>query len=82
MPLHNGKGSKDECNNYRGLSAISVPGKVHGRVLTERLMEVSEGKVKEKQEVLGMEKVVDQVFAIRMIVEEYFGKDEICMQPL
>ena len=27
FPLHKGKGSKDECNDYRGISLLSVPGK-------------------------------------------------------
>ena len=32
------------------ISLLSVSGKVYGRVLTERLMEVTEVKVKEEQE--------------------------------
>ena len=39
--LHKGKSSKDECNNYKRISLHNVPGKVYGRVLTERLMEVT-----------------------------------------
>ena len=38
FPLYKGKGSKDKCNDYRGISLLSVPGKVYGRVLMERLM--------------------------------------------
>ncbi len=49
MPLHKSKDSKNECDNYRGISLLSVPGKVYGRVLTERLMEVTEGKVSEEE---------------------------------
>lgn len=30
VPLHKGKGSKNECNNYREISLLSVPGKVYG----------------------------------------------------
>ncbi len=44
-----GKGSRSECSSYRGISLLSVPGKVYGRFLTERLMEVTEGKVSEEQ---------------------------------
>ena len=32
-------------NNYRRISLLSASGKVYGRVLTGRLMEVTEGKV-------------------------------------
>ncbi len=44
-----GKGNKDECNNYRGFSLLSVPGKIHGKILTERLMQVIEKKVSDEQ---------------------------------
>ena len=56
----------------RGISLLSVPGKVYGRVLTERLMEVTEGKVSEEQGGFRKGKgCVDQMFAIKIIVEEY-----------
>ncbi len=42
---YKGKGGRSECSNYRGISLLSVPGKVYGRILTERLMEVTEGMV-------------------------------------
>ncbi len=38
-----------ECNSYRGISLLCEPGKVYGRILTERLKEVTEGKVSEEQ---------------------------------
>ena len=44
--LHKGK---DKCNNYRGISLLSVPRKLYGRVLTGRLMKVNEGKLSEEQ---------------------------------
>ena len=75
VPLYKGKGSKSECNSYRGISMLSVPGKVYGRILTERLMKVTEGKVSEEQGGFRKGKgCVDQIFAIRMIVEEYLAK--------
>ena len=48
VPLHKGKGIEDECNNYNVISLLNVTGKVYGRVLTERLIEVTEGKVSEE----------------------------------
>ena len=54
-----------------------MPGKVYGRVLTERLMEVTEGKVSEDQG--GFKKgkgCIDQIFAIKIMGEEYLEKDE------
>ncbi len=32
VPLYKGKGSREECNNYRGISLLSVPGKIYGRI--------------------------------------------------
>ncbi len=52
-----------------------MPGKVYGRILTERLMEVTEGKVSEEQG--GFRKgCIDQIFAMKRLVEEYLGKDK------
>ncbi len=49
VPLYKGKGSRSECGSYRGISLLSVPEKVYERILTERLMEVTEGKVSKEQ---------------------------------
>ena len=77
VPLHKGKGCKDECNNCRGISLLSVTEKVFGRVLTEILMEVTEGKVSEEQGRCRKGKgCVDQIFITKMMVEEYLRKDE------
>ncbi len=63
--MHKGKGSRSECRGYRGINLLSVPGKVYGKILTKRLMEVTEGKVSEEQG--GFRKgrgCVDQIFAM------------------
>ncbi len=49
-----------------GISLLSAAGKVYGRILTVTLMEVTEGKVSEKQG--GFRKgrgCVDQIFAMK-----------------
>ncbi len=56
---------------------MSVPGKVYGRILTERLMEVTGGKVDEDHG--GFRKgrgCVDQIFAMKQLLEAYLGKDK------
>ncbi len=54
-----------------------VPGKVYGVILIERLMEVTERKVSAEQG--GFRKgrgCIDQIFAMKRLVEEYLGKDK------
>ncbi len=78
VPLYKDKSSRSECSSYRGISLLSVPGKVYGRILTERLMEVTERKVNEEQG--GFMKgrgCIDQIFAMKRLVEEYLGKDKV-----
>ncbi len=66
-----------ECSSYRGINLLSVPGKVYGRILTERLMEITEGKVTEEQRGFGKGRgCIDQIFAMKRLVEEYLGKDK------
>ena len=46
-------------------------------VLTERLMEVTEGKINKEQGGFRKGKgCIGQIFAVKMMVEEYLGKDE------
>ena len=35
VPLYKGKGERTECKNYRGISFLSVAGKIYARILTE-----------------------------------------------
>ena len=56
--MHKGKGSEDECNNYRGIS-------------------LTEGKVSKEQGGFRKGKGCDdQIFALKIMVEEYLGKVE------
>ncbi len=76
VPLHKDKGNKDECNSYRGISLLRVPCKIYGKVLTERLMSVTEKKVSDEQGNFRKGKsCMNQIFVIKILVEEYLGKD-------
>ena len=35
VPVYKGKGDRSECKNHRGISFLSIPGKVYERILTE-----------------------------------------------
>jgi len=37
IPLYKGEGSKSECSNYRGITLLSVPGKVFAHIILARI---------------------------------------------
>ena len=39
--LHEGKGERTECKNYRGISLLSVVGKINGGILVDRVRRVT-----------------------------------------
>ncbi len=72
VPLYKGKGKREECNNYSDISVLSVPGKIYGRILNERMMKITDKSVGAEQG--GFRKgreCVDQIFAVTMLVEKY-----------
>lgn len=46
-PLCKEKGSRDDCNSYRGISLLSVLGKIHERNLNDKKMKITEKSVGE-----------------------------------
>ena len=78
MPLYKGKGDKCECSNSRGISLLSVAGKLYGRVLIKRVRAGPECAIREEQ--CGFRqgrRDMDQVFAERQVCDKYLenGKD-------
>ena len=78
VPLYKGKGDKRECSNSRGMSLLSVVGKLYGRVLIKRVRVGTECAIGEEQ--CGFRQgrgCMDQVFAVRQVCEKYLvnGKD-------
>ena len=52
VPLYKGKGTVHECSNFkpfRGISLLSVVGKVYGRVLINRIRDKTENVIAEVQ---------------------------------
>ena len=75
IPLFKGKGDVHDCSNYRGISLLSVVGKLYGRILINRIKGKTENVISEVQGGFrrGMG-CADQTFIVRQICEKYLGK--------
>lgn len=68
VPVH--KKDRKVCDNYRGISLLSIPGKVLSLVLLDRLETIIDPQLMEAQ--CGFRKgrgTVDQIWATRQIIE-------------
>ena len=75
VPLYKGKGEREVCGNHRGICLLSVIGKIYGRILINRVREITEELVGEEQGGFRKGKgCVDQIFVLRNIVEKYLEK--------
>ena len=75
VPLYKGKGDVYECSNFRGISLLSVIGKVYGRILSIRIRDKTKNVIVEVESGFrrGRE-CTDQIFIVRQICEKYLGK--------
>ena len=65
------KGDLSNCNNYRGITLLSMPGKVFNRVLLERIKSTVDEQLRDQQ--AGFRKnrsCIDQIAALRIIIEQ------------
>ena len=73
--LYKGKGDVHECRNFRGISLLSVVGKVYGKILINRISDKTENVIAEVQSGFRRGRgCTDQVFIVRQICEKYLGK--------
>ena len=70
--IYKKKGDRSDCNNYRGISLLSIAGKILARVLLERLkLHIAEGNISESQTGFRSNRgTTDCIFTIRMIQEK------------
>ena len=45
VPLYKSKGERNECNNYRGISLLSMVGKIYAGILINRVCRVTRGLI-------------------------------------
>ena len=76
IPIHK-NGSTMQCENYRGISLISVPGKVYARILENRLRSKVEDSLSEQQSGFRPNRSVqDHIYSIRQICESTYRYDK------
>ena len=49
VSLYKGKGERTECWNYRGISMLSVVGKIYAVILVDRFRSVTGGLIEDEQ---------------------------------
>ena len=65
------KGDLTDCNNWRGITLLSVPGKVFCRILLERLTLVIDKDLRVEQAGFRAGRSCsEQIFTLRQIVEQ------------
>ena len=65
VPLYKGKVESTECNKYRGISLISVVGKIYAGILVDR---VTGGLIDDEKGIFRAEReCVDQIFTLTQI---------------
>ena len=65
------KGNRKDCTNYRGISLLSLPGKVYAKCLGRRCREIVESQIEESQ--CGFRpgrSTTDQIFTLRQMFEK------------
>ena len=72
------KGDRKQCTNYRGISLLSLPGKVYAKCLERKCREIVESKLKNGQcGFCSGRSTTDQIFTLKQIFEKSWehGKD-------
>lgn len=71
VTLYKNKGERSDCNNYRGISLLSIVGKVFAKVILTRLQKLAERVYLESQCGFRAERsTVDMIFSLRQLQEK------------
>ena len=70
VPLWKGKGDRQDCNNYRGVTLLSVPGKVFARIIIDRVHHhLLEHQHPEQSGFRPKRSTIDHILALRVLTE-------------
>ena len=65
------KGDLGNCNNYRGITLLSIPGKVFNRIMLNKLKDIVDPKLRDNQAgFLKNRSCVDQITTLRLTGEQ------------
>ncbi|VDP56156.1 unnamed protein product [Schistosoma curassoni] len=64
------KGNLSKCENYRGITLLSIPGKVFNRVLLNRMKDAVDTQLRDQQAGFRKDRsCTDQIATLRIIIE-------------
>ncbi|XP_070000241.1 uncharacterized protein [Penaeus vannamei] len=70
IPLWKGKGNRWDCSNHRGITVLSIPGKVLGHILLRRIRDLLlRHQRPEHSGFTPGKSTIDRILALRVIVE-------------
>ena len=70
-PLYRGKGESTECKNYRGISLLSMVGKIYGEILVDRICRVIGGLIDDEQGGFRVGRgSIDKIFTLKQMLEK------------
>ncbi|MFA0954731.1 RNA-directed DNA polymerase, partial [Klebsiella pneumoniae] len=71
VPLYKGKGDVYDCRNHRGISLLSVPGKLYGRLVIERVQGLTRAGISEVQcGFMPGRECAAHIFTVQQVVEK------------
>ena len=69
------KGDRTDCGNYRGISLLSIAGKIFARILLNRLSIHTKGSSRDSVSFRGNRSTVDMIFCLRQLQEKCIEQD-------
>ena len=74
------KGDRENCNNYRGISLLSIAGKIFARILLDRLLILAEDVLPESQGAFRPSRgTIDMIFCARQMQEKSLEQQQAIM---
>ena len=71
LPFWKNKGNKEVCSNHRGITLLSIPGKLFAMILLERIRGTFHNHRRSEQAgFTAGRSTTEQIFAIRQIIEK------------